>query len=67
MAVKTKRLKRGEKYPQVDQLKPGAKTVRLYAEENNITVAYVYVKHTRGLADYEIVKYQNVNWIQELD
>lgn len=60
----TKRLARGEKYPQVDQLKPDARTVKLYANDHNITVAYVYIKHTRGQADYEIVNYQGVNWVQ---
>jgi hypothetical protein len=59
-----KRLGRGEKYPIVEQLKPGAKTVKIYAEEKGITVAYVYIKHTRGLADYEIVNYQGINWVQ---
>lgn len=59
-----KRLARGEKYPEVQELKPGARTVKLYAEDHGITVAYVYIKHTRGQADYDIVNYQGVNWIQ---
>lgn len=62
----TKRLARGMKYPQVEQLKEGARTIKLYAEDHNITVAYVYIKHTRGQADYEIVNYQGVNWVQSL-
>ncbi|HRP30416.1 MAG TPA: hypothetical protein PKV73_00925 [Agriterribacter sp.] len=65
MATNTnKRLSRGEKYPIVDKLKPDAKTVKIYADEQGITVAYVYIKHTRGQADYEIVNYQGINWVQ---
>lgn len=63
--AKTKRLSRGTKYPEVDQLKPGARTVKLYAEDQGITVAYVYIQHTRGKADYDIVNYQGVNWVQK--
>ena len=64
MTTRLKRLDRGDKYPKVTELKTGAKTVRVYAEENQISIAYVYVKHTRGQANYEIVNYQNVNWVQ---
>jgi len=65
MATNTnKRLARGEKYPVVDQLKPGALTIKRYADSTDISVAYVYIKHSRGRADYEIVNYQGVNWVQ---
>lgn len=62
--TKTKRLSRGTKYPEVDQLKPGAKTIKLYAEDQGISIAYVYIKHSRGRAKYDIVQYQGVNWVQ---
>ena len=63
--TQNKRLARGTKYPEVKDLQPGARTVKLFAQDNNITVAYVYIKHSRGQADYQIVNYQGVNWIHQ--
>lgn len=54
---------KGTKYTVVDNLPQGAKSVNNYADEYGITVAYVYIKHTRGKADYDIVNFQGINFI----
>jgi hypothetical protein len=54
---------KGTKYPIVNSLPEGAKSVTNYSEEYDISIAYVYIKHTRGKADYDIVNFQGINFI----
>lgn len=51
------------KYPTVSQLPAGAIAIRNYADSQGITVAYVYIKHDRGKADYKIINYQGINFV----
>ena len=59
---------RAFKYPKVDKFPKNAKTVAMYAEENNIAHHYVYVKYERAqlgktTVNYKIVNYQGINWV----
>lgn len=51
------------KYPIIEVLPAGAVKVSQYATDNDITVAYVYIRHTRGKADYSIYQYQGINFV----
>ena len=51
------------KYPIIDVLPTNAVKVSEYARDNNITVAWVYIKFTRGLAQYSIRQFQGINFI----
>jgi len=54
---------KGTKYNTIDTLPKDAVKVSQYAKDNNITVAYVYIKHSRGKAKYNIVSFQGINFI----
>lgn len=54
---------KASKYPAVDTLPQQAIKVSQFAHDNDITVAYVYIKHDRKKADYSIVSYQGINFV----
>lgn len=51
------------KYREVAELPPTAKTVKTYAEDENITTAYVYKQIKEKKNKFEIVVFQGVNFI----
>ena len=51
------------KYKPVEKLPHDAIKVSKYASDNKISVAYVYIKHTRKLASYDIVSFQGINFV----
>lgn len=51
------------KYPIIDTLPAGAVKVSQYANDNDITVSYVYIKHERNKANYSICQYQGINFV----
>lgn len=51
------------KYREVTELPTTAKTVKTYAEENEITTAYVYKQVKEKKNKFEMVVFQGVNFI----
>ncbi len=51
------------KYPEVTELPPAAKTVQNYADDNNISTAYVYKLLREKKNKFQIVIFQGVNFI----
>lgn len=55
--------KNKNKYREVTELPNDAKTVKAYAEQNNISTAYVYKQVKEKKNKFEIVTFQEVNFI----
>jgi len=51
------------KYREVTELPNDAKTVKAYADQNNISTAYVYKLIKEKKNKFEIVVFQDVNFI----
>jgi hypothetical protein len=51
------------KYREVVKLPSKAVTVKTYAEQNDITTAYVYKQIKEGKNKFEIVTFQGINFI----
>lgn len=51
------------KYREVTKLPATAKTVKVYAQDNEITTAYVYKLIKEGKNKFEMIVFQGVNFI----
>lgn len=51
------------KYTEIDSLPLNAKTVKTYADDNNISTGYVYKQIREGKNKFKMVVFQGVNFI----
>ena len=52
-----------KQYEEIPQLPANAMSVAKFAEQEDITVSYVYKKFNEGKADYRIVDFQGYNFV----